>query len=273
MLKRTAHSGTIAGKVRRQSYDDEFYAMVAATARSSARAVLPRVFDLCKPKSVIDLGCGLGTWLAVARELGVAEILGVDGAHVAPEALEIPRDRFLVHDLSLPLELERRFDLAISLEVAEHLPRECADAFVRTLVGLAPVVLFSAAIPGQGGTLHLNEQWPSYWADKFATHGHRCIDVLRDEFWGNDEVAWWYQQNMLLFVRTGHELPGRLAALPIADRSRCRALVHPTRFEAACRAAQGVSRLTVPEILRQLPSALWRSAQHHIRFRHRGRSR
>jgi hypothetical protein len=209
----------------------------------------------------------------VGRELGVEDTLGVDGAHVVLEALEIPRDRFVVHDLSLPLELERRFDLAISLEVAEHLPPECADAFVRTLVGLAPVVLFSAAVPGQGGTLHLNEQWPSYWAGKFEMQGYRCLDVLRDEFWGNDEVAWWYQQNMLLFVRTGHGISGRFAALPTADHSRCRALVHPSRFEAACRAAQEVSRLTVPEILRQLPPALWRSAQHHIRFRHRVRSR
>ena len=64
-------------------------------------------------------------------------------------------------DLAQPLQIDRRFDLALSLEVAEHLPPECGSEFVQTLTDLSSVILFSAAIPFQGGTDHLNEQWPS----------------------------------------------------------------------------------------------------------------
>src|SRR5262249_48549974 len=130
-------------------------------SEASARTVLPIVFDLWRPASVVDVGCLFGGWAAVASELGVGEVLGIDGGYVDRSRVPAP---FLPHAPPQPLLIDRRFDLAISLEVAHYLPERRAAGFVADLCRLAPAVLFSAAIPHQGGYGHVNEQWPAYWA-------------------------------------------------------------------------------------------------------------
>jgi len=157
--------------------------------------------ELVRPKSVVDFGCGTGTWLAVFSRYGVREILGVDGPWIDHELLEIPSDRFVARDLSKPFYLDRQFDLVLSLEVAEHLPPESAHGFLDSLTRLGPIVLFSAAIPYQGGTGHLNEQWPEYWASLFERRGFNAVDCIRRRVWENPAVEWWYAQNAILLVR------------------------------------------------------------------------
>jgi SAM-dependent methyltransferase len=183
-------------------YTDDWFAARRIGARRSAEVVLPIVLDLIgRPASVVDLGCGTGSWLAVLRDHGVDDVLGIDGDYVDRALLEIPEDRFLAHDLRTPLQLNRRFELAISLEVGEHLPLHEADRFVETLTALAPVVLFSAAVPYQGGTGHLNEQWQDEWADRFRASGFTVVDAIRPRVWDDEAVKVFYRQNMLLFVR------------------------------------------------------------------------
>ena len=169
----------------------------------SAREVLPVIFDVIKPSSLIDIGSGTGHWLATARELGVQDISAVDGAWVGKTQLVIPDESFNAHDLTTPLKVERRFDLALSFEVAEHLPESAARTFVESLCAAADVIAFSAAIPGQGGRHHLNEQWPTYWAELFQEFGYDCYDYLRPRIWNNPNVAWYYAQNSLIFVGRG----------------------------------------------------------------------
>jgi SAM-dependent methyltransferase len=181
------------------TYGTDFFRSIEAGSLRSARAVVPLILDLLQPASVIDVGCGLGAWLAVFREKGIEDVLGVDGEYVDTVQLGIPRDRFLVHDLSAPLTMSRSFDMVLSLEVAEHLPEESAGVFIGSLVNLAPVVVFSAAIPHQGGTHHVNERWPEYWTGLFAARGYEVIDCLRWEIWNDADVEWWYRQNMLVF--------------------------------------------------------------------------
>lgn len=182
-------------------YNPEFFGDHVEKARSSAEAIVPYVMDLVAPTSVIDLGCGLGTWLATFVRHGVDDYLGVDGEWVSPDLLEIPREHFVAARLDRPFKLDRQFDLVVSLEVAEHLPESAAKRFVDTAVGLAPCVLFSAAIPHQGGLQHMNEQWPEYWAELFADHGYLVIDAIRPQVWSSPGVAFWYKQNTLLFAR------------------------------------------------------------------------
>jgi SAM-dependent methyltransferase len=202
-----------------RSYNAKFYRALEAT-RDSAREMLPLVCEFIRPASVVDVGCGAGHWLAEALKLGVSDVLGVDGEWALKAKLRVPREKFLVHDLTKPLNLERRFDLAISLEVAEHLPSSQAEEFVRILCQAADVVFFSAAIPGQGGRHHVNEQWPAYWAKLFAAHGLKCYDVLRTRIWNNEKVLWYYAQNCFLFAR-----PGLLKNC--APTTEPLALVHP----------------------------------------------
>ena len=163
---------------------------------------------LVPAKSVVDVGCGLGTWLAVFREQGATATLGIDGEWIDRNHLEIPSESFMAFDLTQPLRLDRRFDLVVSLEVAEHLPPEAAETFVDSLTRLGSTILFSAAIPSQGGTHHVNEQWPEYWAHLFEKRGFRVVDAIRRRVWENGAVATWYAQNALLL----HLLCDKIAA-------------------------------------------------------------
>lgn len=184
-----------------QPYTESFYTSLDDSSTRSAKEVVPLVMKLLQPKRVIDVGCGLGNWLLVFKEHGVEDILGIDGDHVDVKMLKIPQECFLTHDLGKPLNLEQVFDLVVSLEVAEHLPSESAEQFVDTLVSLGPAILFSAAIPYQPGNSHLNGQWPDYWISFFHQRGYQVFDCLRIKIWQNDNVAWWYSQNMFLFAK------------------------------------------------------------------------
>ena len=183
-------------------YNSEFFTSRQRSARAAAGEVVPLVLDLVRPRSVIDVGCAMGEWLSVFREHGVEDFHGVDGDYIQRDALLIPQDRFSSCDLTKAIDVQRRFDLAVSLEVAEHLPESSAAEFIHSLVRLAPLVLFSAAIPFQGGTGHLNEQWQDYWAAHFESHGYVMIDALRTRVWYNTKVPRWYKQNMLLYAHS-----------------------------------------------------------------------
>lgn len=215
------------------AYDTRFYAHLTSNARSSAEEMAPFVYDLVRPDTIVDLGCGQGTWLAAFLALGAVDVLGFDGPWVDPDSLLVPRTSFVSKDLAKPVQEGRRFDLAISLEVAEHLETKAAATLVDSLVGLSDVVLFSAAIPHQEGTAHLNEQWPEYWAALFSARGYRVVDCLRLRFWANPKVSWWYAQNAMLFVRTDQlaRYP-RLAAVAGTDVQAPLRFVHPDKFLA-----------------------------------------
>src|SRR5262249_658797 len=154
--------------------------------------VVPLILSIFDIRSVIDIGCGVGGWLKVFQENGVRDCLGIDGDYVPQEMLKIAPACFRAGDLTRPGELERRFDLACSREVAEHLPASSASAFVDALVGAAPVILFSAAVPHQGGTDHVNERWQSYWRQMFEARGYVAVDCVRPRIVGNREVEPWY---------------------------------------------------------------------------------
>lgn len=239
-------------------YSDDFYRALGATAESSARAIVPCLRELLPIRSAADIGCGDGGWLCVLRASGTADVLGIDGPWVDRSLLKIPGASFRSVDLEAPIVPPRRFDLAISLEVAEHLAPSRAGSFVASLVAFAPVVLFSAAIPGQGGVNHVNEQWPGYWAEHFARHGYRAMDVFRPRFWNDTAVAWWYRQNLLLFA-SADALAAHppLAAAASAAAAGPLPLVHPECFAAAVRRG----RPSLRRWLRAMPGTLRRSAR------------
>src|SRR5690606_18671354 len=156
-----------------------------------------------------DVGCGVGAWLDVARNLG-ASVVGYEGEWVKSLPPSYAGLEIRSADLEQPLRADRTFDLALSLEVAEHLTPGRADSFVADLVALAPHVLFSSAGPGQGGNNHLNEQWQSVWAERFASHGYGPRDIVRPKVWTDRGVAYWYRQNAILYSKgfAAHRAPG-----------------------------------------------------------------
>jgi SAM-dependent methyltransferase len=214
------------------TYSAAFYENQSLGSRRSADIVLPIVKSIVAPASVVDVGCGVGTWLASWRALGVADVLGLDGNWVDGAMLQIPAACFRPHDLTRPIRLERRFDLAMSLEVAEHLDERHADDFIASLVGLAPVVLFSAAIPGQGGRHHVNEQWPDYWCARFARYGYQPVDCVRRRVW-TAPIDYCYAQNTLLYA-SAHalETSAALRSERQAAAGPPLSLVHPEHYRA-----------------------------------------
>src|SRR5947208_1568135 len=215
-----------------QPYTQKFYKDQSVSSRRSAEAIVPLVLTLIKPQSVIDVGCGLGIWLSVFKEFGVKDVFGIDGDYVDRSMLQIPNERFTAFDLKKPIPIDRQFDLVISLEVAEHLPEACAKTFVHSLTKLGPVILFSAAIPFQGGTAHLNEQWPDYWANYFNEDGYEAVDCLRKKVWQDDQVEWWYAQNMLVFSRKDYLASNALLKEEFENTHPSQlSIVHPRKYQ------------------------------------------
>lgn len=182
-------------------YKEDFYRIQKEASKRSAREIIPLILGFIHPKSVVDVGCGLGTWLTVFKEFGITECLGIDGDYIKKNMLQIPQEEFLPFDLTKPLQLNREFDLVVSLEVAEHLPAECAEIFIDSVTKLGHVILFSAAIPFQGGVCHVNEQWPHYWLKYFKKNNYLIIDCLRRAIWDNENVEPYYAQNIFVFVK------------------------------------------------------------------------
>lgn len=183
-------------------YQGSFYNKISSGSVRSARVILPLVLERFPTASAVDVGCGSGAWLSVLRELGCSDVLGIDGDWAAGDTLMIPTANFLECDLSSDWPtVDRRFDLALTTEVAEHLPTERNAELVALLCRLADVVVFSAAIPRQGGVSHVNEQWQSYWAELFRAQGYGAVDVVRPQVWTNDDVEFWYRQNLLVYAK------------------------------------------------------------------------
>lgn len=180
------------------------------------------------PKSVVDVGCGLGTFLAIFLEQGIEDVLGIDGNWVDKSILFIPEKYFMEADLEQPLHINRKFDLAISLEVAEHLKESAADNFVDNLCALSDIIIFSAAIKCQGGQNHINEQPMAYWLQKFTARGYKFYDVFRKPFWNNSKIEWWYRQNMFLVVKDSVDIQAYFpGASPLQELQE---YIHPELF-------------------------------------------
>jgi len=184
------------------------------------------MFELCKPASVVDFGCGVGSWLLVAEALGAEKLVGIEGEWMDETKLLCPKIKLINSNLEYEVALSGTFDLCISVEVAEHVDETYANTFIANLTKSSNTIIFGAAIPGQGGLNHVNEQPQSYWKEKIELHGYSCFDIFRPRLWGNTEVEAWYVQNTFLFTKCPQLLEKlyKLKYLPIFD------IVHPKLF-------------------------------------------
>ena len=196
------------------------------TYRLSADRILTILAEYLQPASVLDVGCGLGAWLAVLQSRGVDDLRGIDGPWLKPADAVCDASLLEVTDLEAGFDLGRRFDLVLCLEVAEHLSPQAAERFVESLARHSSAILFSAAIPFQGGHHHLNERFLSYWASLFAKHGFQPLDIIRGRIWHDQQVVWWLRQNVVLFAHA--DLIAANASLKQAAEQRTPiSVVHP----------------------------------------------
>lgn len=181
-------------------YDDTFFNYIEQGSFLSAKEVAPIVFGALKPASLLDVGSGRGAWAKSWGDAGVSDVYCVDGAYVDTEKLHIDPACFAKRDLSTSFDLERRFDLVTTLEVAEHLPPASSAAFVDSLTRHGEMILFSAAPPGQGGQHHVNERPLKFWRGLFAERGYQPFDFLRPQIKDNAQIEPWYRYNTILYV-------------------------------------------------------------------------
>lgn len=164
----------------------------------AGREMMKFIIEECSPRSLLDVGCGPGTWLRAARELEVVDLMGIDGTDSFLKENPSLKDIFKQVDLADPLSLGRKFDVVICLEVAEHLPEESAKNLIKILTDHADFIYFSAACPNQPGQHHVNCQWPSFWQQLFNEMGYLCEDRIRWQFWDNLKIEPWYRQNIFV---------------------------------------------------------------------------
>ncbi len=230
-------------------YNQTFYDAQIAGSLRSAKSILSYVFEIYKPNSVLDLGCGIGAWLLAASDLGATQLTGMDGEWVDPEKLLTKEIEFYPVNFESDIQITNRYDLVISVEVAEHVSERRADAFVSSLCLASDVVLFGAAICGQGGENHINEQWQSYWADKFEAKGYLCLDLIRPEMWNDVSIEWWYRQNTFLFVKKGSDsIDARTAQVSCRSMTD---LVHPENYMAKSRLSDRFATIKMREKLQE----------------------
>lgn len=225
-------------------YNDFFYETHIDESLNSAREIVPLLIDLIDPTSVIDVGCGRGAWLKVFKEKGISKISGIDGNWIKAKYLLIDRGEFTAADLKKPFCADEKFDLVVSLEVAEHLPEDCAEQFVESLIRCGPVIVFSAAIPFQWGADHVNEQWPEYWAKLFRKKGYLPVDCIRKKIWNNKKVEYYYAQNIIIYAKEDAVYRNE-KLLKEFEKGDCEVLplVHPRKYLLLAKNMDKVVRL------------------------------
>jgi SAM-dependent methyltransferase len=231
-------------------YGTRFQDFIKNDSLRSADRVVPILLSLVQPSSVVDVGCGTGAWLSAFQKHGVDRIRGIDGAYIDRKSLLIPQDRFLGQDITRPLELGERFDLVVSVEVAEHVPAERSEQYLDNLTSLGDAIAFSAAIPNQGGIGHVNEQWPEYWKARFEARGYVLVDCVRRRIWEDRLIERWYRQNLLLYVKPSMlESRDNLRREYDLSRNHILAIVHPETFFP----------LSFPQLVKSVPQSLQRA--------------
>lgn len=203
---------------------EEASASLSTESIKSQEVILKFLFEYFCPESTVDVGCGSGHWTQTCHDLGVSVTHAFDFVDLPGERNCNP-EFFYQHDLSQPISIQNQYDLAISMEVAEHIPAHRAEIFIDNLCSLADVVLFSAALPYQQGIGHVNEHWVEYWTRLFADRGYLCLDIFRQPLWNDLRIHYHYRQNTLLYINKSKRDRFEKQGLKVTEQPL--SLVHP----------------------------------------------
>ena len=167
---------------------------------TSQRLYLEHLQSIIPFKSMCDLGCGPGYWVNVACKMGIEDAMGYDIPIAGGQKRLIEASHLVECDLSELYDFGRRFDLAVSTEVIEHIPQGKEGTFIANCCAASDFVLFSGAIPYQGGVGHVNEHWLEHWNSFFKSNGYVCFDLFREKFWYDPRIQYYYRQNTVFYV-------------------------------------------------------------------------
>jgi SAM-dependent methyltransferase len=240
-------------------YNSKFYRGQSGGSAASAKAIVPTICELTKPKSVLDVGCGIGAWGLEFKRNGVADVCGIDGPWVDKSQVLLSREEFVAFDFlsneAPPPQLPReKFDLVVSFEVLEHIEKSKAESLVRFMTSKTDVVIAGAAPPGQGGRNHVNEQWPEYWVQQFAKFGFVAFDILRPLLWHTPHVEPPYVQNSIMYFRGSvpQTIKERGESIAISALGSPRSIIHPAMFLHKANKLEKLRRRSVSGIFKRI---------------------
>ena len=153
-------------------YNDEFFAWHKKYTDGYSLSTGKKLFEHYKPKSVVDFGCGIGSYLSAAYDFGILKLRGFD---IGSKFAKIYTDKRILEfidfdrDITTPIYFDCGYcDMAICIEVAEHINPKGSDMLVENISSTAKMCVFTAAPPGQGGCGHVNEMPKEYWSNLFG---------------------------------------------------------------------------------------------------------
>jgi hypothetical protein len=213
--------------VRSADYTKTYYKLRERGSSAGAELVLPLLFDRIHITSMVDVGCGTGTWLRAARRLGASRLLGIENPWAGRHQVDDSQIEIRWHNLEERLDISETFDLCVCLEVAEHLSPSRGETFVDDLCHTSKRILFGAAVPGQRGRHHVNERWQSFWTSLFKARAYVAMDAIRPSIWSVDDIPYWYRQNTLIYVHESQYLADLAELQPLTNQSPILDVVHP----------------------------------------------
>ena len=221
---------------KKNTYNEKFYEDIDNSSYQSAKIYLDYLWQFIKPMSVLDVGCGRGAWLKACEELGSKDITGLDGSWLDQTKMTSRKIKFKSIDLNKIFSVEKKVDLTMSLEVAEHIDRRNSRQFIECLTTTSDVIMFSAAYEYQGGTDHINENKHSYWAKIFDNLDYTVYDIFRPHFWSDERVGFWFRQNTFLYVKKGSDQVKKFNELGITEIKNIEFMdcIHPNLYEHKC---------------------------------------
>ncbi len=190
-------------------YDQEFFNSNKDEGLKMASWFIPALKKVTGFNSIIDIGCGTGHYLRYCLDNGITDVFGLEGSPHAFESLLVDKNIVVMHDLRKPYTFSRKWDIAISIEVAEHVDKLYTNNYIKILTDSSNIVILTAAQPGQGGTAHVNEQTPEWWKEKFGKFGftldeeatNHLKNEIRNAKANGGYVTDWFEPNILIFKR------------------------------------------------------------------------
>lgn len=186
-------------------------------------AIAETIIKEYQPKRIIDFGCGTGDLAKAFASRGVT-VEAIDG-YSTPDFSGYSNLRFTKVDLNnitatqtFLNQLETKFDLAISIEVAEHLNPDVSSSFIEWMTSMADVIVFSAAVPSQDGDGHINCRSRSDWYQFIKQHNFVIADTLRQYFTSNSRLGLWHKLNIVDYVQKDTAFAKRINPDELVER-------------------------------------------------------
>jgi len=196
-------------KYNLKMYDKDFFLSNQEEGLKIYEWFVPLLHNIFKFQSIVDFGCATGSSLFYALKQGVSDVLGIEGSPEAFSNLLIDKKYIIQHDLREPLKVDRKYDIALSIEVAEHINKKYTDIYLESMCNSSDLIIFTGATPNQGGKCHINEQSHEWWIQKFREHSfgldEKMTGLLKRKIKENIKAgkftAFWLVPNIMVFRR------------------------------------------------------------------------